>query len=597
MQTWHSVPFARVLIPVVAGILTFKYTDWKIEFSIYSAVSVTLLVLLTFTGFFKNKHSLKRTFIGGLFSSCFFLATIFLVGLHNESKIKDHFTSAKGKAYILQIRERTKSDSFQITYLADILGYVDSHNVYCQSFGKTLLKLRHESTESSLRLGQIILTNKGPDSLNYAKYPWKFDYRKYLESKQIYEVFYIRKHQFLALKDGKKTFKIIAIEMRDQLIDWIKKLLPIEKDAGFAEALLLGYKNDLDNDLSIDFMKTGTLHVLAVSGLHVGLIYMLLNFLFKSLSRFKLSNYIKLLFVLSGLWTYVYITGIGASILRAGIMFSMIAISETFNRKSSTFNTIFASATFILIFDSNALFDVGFQLSYIAVIGIVYMQTLFGLIPRPKHHLLIKTQELTLVTLAAQLFTFPLSLFYFHQFPIYFLPANLLIIPLTTGIMLAVITGLCFIKIPFMREVFQFLIHYSMKLNEFLVGLFADLPFASWTGINWSIYMTILVYPMIIYFTESIKFRRSKYLLKSLTIAVIFLSVSLYHSIELRKQAHSFRIQDRKTQAFIRIKGRSLIILSDSMHAISNKEKIEIEGYYGIEHTIESKNLKLKSRH
>lgn len=597
MQTWHSVPFARVLIPVVAGILTFKYTELGIELSLYSAVSVCLLALFLTTGAFKNKQTLKRSCIGLLYSLACYSFAIILAYLHNENKLCGHFTSKSGKGYVLQIDEIVKSDSFQVTYLAKVLATIDCNNSFKKSFGKTLIKVKKKEIDSPINIAQIVITTAAPDTLKDPIYPWKFDYRKYLESKQIYKVFNIKKNQIIELKNGNKTFKMMAIQLRDDLIEKIKVLLPRDKDAGFAEALLLGYKNDLNEDLNLDFMKTGTLHVLAVSGLHVGLIYMILNLLFKSFGTSRRTGYIKLIPILLGLWTYVYITGIGASILRAGIMFTMIAISDAFNRKSETFNTIFASAFIILIFDSNALFDVGFQLSYLAVVGIVYLNSLFELLPKSRYGLISKIQELALVTLAAQLFTFPLSLYYFHQFPIYFLPANLLIIPLTTGIMLGVIAGLCIQKITFLSVTIEFLIHYSMKLNEYLASFFAGLPYASISGINWSIYMTLLVYPLLIYFTESIKSRQSRYFIYGLKLSLILMSVSIYHNITLNQQNFIYEVHNRKFNGYIFIRGRHLIISSDSSHSISEKEQIEIEGYFGIKKTFLRKDLTIDKRH
>ncbi|HEY1046257.1 MAG TPA: ComEC/Rec2 family competence protein [Bacteroidia bacterium] len=586
-----------MLIPVVAGILTFKYTELGIQLSLYSAVSVGLLALLFTTGAFKNKPTLKRSIIGLLYSlTCYSLAMV-LTYLHNENKLCGHFTTKAGKAYVLQIEEIVKSDSFQITYLAKVLAIVDHNDSLKKSFGKTLIKLKKREFDTSIKIAQILITNSAPDTLKHPIHPWKFDYRKYLESKQIYKIFNIKKHQIIEFKTGNKTFKMMAIQLRDHLIENIKKLLPREKDAGFAEALLLGYKSDLNEDLNEDFMKTGTLHVLAVSGLHVGLIYMILNFLFKSFGASRGSAYIKLIPILIGLWTYVFITGIGASILRAGIMFTMIAISDTFNRKSETYNTIFASAFIILIFDSNALFDVGFQLSYLAVIGIVYMNSLFELLPKSRYGLISKIQELSLVTLAAQLFTFPLSLYYFHQFPIYFLPANLLIIPLTTGIMLGIIAGLCIQKITFLSVIIEFLIHYSMKLNEYLVGFFAGLPHASISGINWSIYMTLLVYPLLIYFTESIKSRQSKYFIYGLTLSLILISACIYHNIELNQQKFTFELTNRRMNGYVFISGRRLIVFTDSCHSISEKEQLEIEGHFGIKKTFMRKVKTIDRRH
>ena len=197
------------------------------------------------------------------------------------------------------------------------------------------------------------------------------------------------------------------------------------KEYAVVSALVAGYTDDLDIETMKAFADTGTLHVLSVSGMHVGIIYYVLNLLLLFLSKHRYGNILRVLILLSFLWLYSMITGMSAAVMRSAAMLSFIIVGKSFNRYVNTYNIIAASIFFLLIMNPFTLMDVGFQLSYISVIGIIWLQphiySIFDFNTKWKDEI----WKVVSVSIAAQIATFPLGIFYFHQFPNYFLPSNL----------------------------------------------------------------------------------------------------------------------------------------------------------------------------
>ncbi|TYA81458.1 ComEC/Rec2 family competence protein, partial [Seonamhaeicola marinus] len=195
-------------------------------------------------------------------------------------------------------------------------------------------------------------------------------------------------------------------------------------------ALFLGQRQNIDRAIYTNYTNAGAIHILAVSGLHVGIIFLILNFLFKPIERLKKGYLIKTIFLLTTLWGFAVIAGLSASVTRAVTMFSIVAIAVNLKRPTNVYNTLAISIFVILLFKPLFIFDVGFQLSFLAVFAIVAIEPMLNKLWKPKNKLLkIYWQTLT-VTISAQFGIIPISLFYFHQFPGLFFISNLVIIPL-----------------------------------------------------------------------------------------------------------------------------------------------------------------------
>jgi competence protein ComEC len=261
-----------------------------------------------------------------------------------------------------------------------------------------------------------------------------------------------------------------------------------------AEALLIGYTQDLDKDLVQAYSNTGVVHIIAISGMHLGLIYVMLVWIFSRLPYLRKSSAIKIFFVLSCLWLFALLTGGSASILRSAVMFSCIVIGENFSKRTSIYNSLAASAFILLCCNPFYLWDVGFQLSYLAILGIVILQKPIYDLFFIKKKWLDRIWQLSAVSLAAQTFTFPICLYYFHQFPTIFLFTNLITVPLSTVILFVEIFLVALGWIPIVSTLIGKLTWALVWLMNKIILFFNGLPYAVWERVPASVTSTILLY-------------------------------------------------------------------------------------------------------
>ena len=252
-------------------------------------------------------------------------------------------------------------------------------------------------------------------------------------------------------------------------------------------ALLLGQRQDISDELTANYSKAGAVHILAISGLHVGIILVLLSFVLKPLERVKRGKLIKLVLIISFLWFFAVLAGMSASVTRAVTMFSALALGQFFNKKNAVEQSLVFSMFIIVLWKPIFLFDIGFQLSYLAVFGIIWIQPLVYNAWTPKLYIAAKGWQLFTVSLAAQIGVLPLSLFYFHQFPGLFFVSNLLIIPflgVILGIGIIVVVLSYYSVLPaFMVTIYGGVISVLNKTVVFIARqetfLFSDISFSA----------------------------------------------------------------------------------------------------------------------
>lgn len=278
--------------------------------------------------------------------------------------------------------------------------------------------------------GQVWLLNTAftlPDS---AYIPFMFDVRAYLQYKGIYLNGSVRHHQAARISEGEGTwYATLAHKIRHKSLEAMNSMEKDMLSAGVVKALLLGYRNDLDDSVTTSFSKTGVIHVLAVSGMHVGIIYLVLSFLLFPLRRLKRGNLIVSIGIILSLWLFALITGLSPSVNRAALMFSVVQIGSVLGRKTHILNSLAFSAVIMILFNPYVIYQAGFQLSFAAVLGIVIAADSLIRLLKPSDWLLQKIVDLSSVSIGAQLATFPLGIFYFHQLSLVFLLANMLVLP------------------------------------------------------------------------------------------------------------------------------------------------------------------------
>ncbi|MBL7735890.1 MAG: ComEC/Rec2 family competence protein, partial [Chitinophagaceae bacterium] len=305
--------------------------------------------------------------------------------------------------------------------------------------GEMRVNLISQSPPAYPRYGNIISFNKPLQPIKnfMPPGPGSFDYRRYCAFAGIHFQVFLRPGEFTVLPETHSSpLQALLIYTREKIIRIIQKYIPGKKEQGLAEALLIGYKDDLDKSLLQSYSNTGVVHVIAISGLHLGLIYALLKAICLPIARLKKGRWIEPLVVLSGLWLFSLLAGGAPSVLRSAVMFSFIVLGKSISREASIYNNLAASAFALLCYHPYWLWDVGFQLSYAALTGIVmFMKPVYRLLVF-KNKMADAAWKLNAVTIAAQWLTLPLILFYFRQFPNLFLLTNFIAVPLSSIILI-----------------------------------------------------------------------------------------------------------------------------------------------------------------
>lgn len=364
--------------------------------------------------------------------------------------------------------------------------------------GNIILYFQKDSAPAALDYGSQIIINKNLQSIKNSNNPGTFNYERYSAFQDIYYQVYLKPGEYILLIEKKKSwFPEFIFKTRKKIVSILHQYIHGEKESGLAEALLIGYKDDLDKTLVQSYSNTGVVHVVAISGMHLGLIYWLLNLLLKSFSKRKKLRWLKPLLVITGLWLFAILAGGGPSVIRSAVMFTCIVIGESMKRKTSIYNTLAVSAFLLLCYNPFWLWDVGFQLSYAAVLSIViFMKPIY-------HWFFIQNKildfiwKLTVVTIAAQILTIPVSIYHFHQFPNYFLFTNILAVPLSSLIVLGEIL-LCAISIiPVIAKFAGIGLHWLIWMMNSFVEHMESLPFSLWDSLYFSIPQLILLYAFI----------------------------------------------------------------------------------------------------
>ena len=533
---WKTAPFIRILFPFIIGILI----QWFCRFTFFMILTTAccLTFVFIFLYFLKISKKYKLRAIQGLLLQLIILnAGLFITW---QKDIRNHpqwFGHVYNDSFnlIVKIDEspvlKERSDKAE--------GYVEmairDDSAY-KVMGKILLYFVKDSTLPALHYGDKILIKKPLQQITNTGNPGAFNYRQYAAFQQIFYTVYLGKNDFVLLKDKSiQPFKAFVFATRKYIISVLRQNLLKDKNiTGIAEALLIGYKEDLDKDLIQAYSNTGVVHIIAISGLHLGLIYFMLSWILNRIPLVKKNSFLKILLILGNLWLFAILTGSSASVLRSAVMFSCILLGNTYFKRSSIYNALASSAFILLCYDPYFLWDVGFQLSYLAIIGIVWLQQpIFHLI-FIKNKWMNKVWNMVSVTLAAQLAAFPLCIYYFHQFPNYFLPANLTAVPLSTIILFAEIFLLCISWIKVLALYTGILISILIRLMNFIINTCNDLPYSKIDNIFATVISTWLLYGIVIFCCSWLMYRNKNLFRLWMACMLIFAITQAY------AKAHSY---------------------------------------------------------
>jgi competence protein ComEC len=462
----------KLTICVVVGILIGYYLN--IHFNFLLVLSGILLVILFLIKQFRIRKFHQTIWFGLLTFITTIVIGILAISIHNQSNFKNHYT----KSYLLEtdsiiqlqlrVREVLKPGNYYDKYVIDIIK-IDNKKVK----GISLLNVEKDSTIQGLKVDDILITKAQFKELIPPLNPHQFDYKNYLKKKHIYHQLFLSNKKLFKVATNKHTIFGYASLLREFINSKLEKFNFHPDRLAIINALLLGQRQDISSEIYNSYTQAGAIHILAVSGLHVGVILMLLHILLKPIELFKHGKRLKTTLIIIILWSFAIIAGLSASVVRAVFMFTIVAIAMNFKRPTNIYNTLAISLLFLLLIKPTFLFDVGFQLSYLAVFAIVTFHPIISKIWFPPNKAAKFMWNIFVVTISAQFGIIPISLFYFHQFPGLFFLSNLVIIPF-----LGIILGL---------GILVFILASINLLPQFLASIFGEIiglmnSFVAWVA-------------------------------------------------------------------------------------------------------------------
>lgn len=529
-EIWSPMPVIRLLIPFISGIgMAFYY---PVSGHCVLILALAVLTIIPSLPLFRYRYR-NRWIAGSCLFFSLFLTGILIQNTHNEFFLPNHFSRYKNAEYLI-VRLTDcgipKKNSWRFT--ATVQGFITTQKTKHQASGNLMLYFPNDSTIPKYGDWFIVkasVMKEIQEPLN----PGEFNYRQFLHTQNIHHAAFLKKENFWSAEIRTPSrIQNLIYRLQHHVRNIIRDHIEGTSRSSIVQALVYGYDDEIDPELMQVYAQTGTLHVLAVSGMHVGMIFMLLSFILKPIDRFPKLHWLKNFLIIAVMWFYAAICGMTPSILRATLMVSFVLTGNLFRRKGPLINTMGTSALLLLCMNPGNLFNAGFQLSYLAVLGMLIYHPLIYAWITPGTRLGLEVWKISSISLAAQCLTIPVSLYYFHQFPTCFLISNLFIIPLTSVILYA---GLLLIAIfPFgeisilLGRLISWLVEFTNQTAIFI----GKLPYACIDQIPFDLIQCAFLYALIATATWYFIKHQLRYLRFGL---ILILLMQVYHSLSVQQ--------------------------------------------------------------
>lgn len=567
IPVWKEAPFLRMLLPLIAGILL----QWYYQLNL--VVIVTALACFSVASalfvLFPLAFRFRVTMLQGYILQLLFVAAGSLITWQKDIR---HSKNWYGNHYefgsFLVVRLNEPPIKKNKTFKAD--GYVEAvikNGKAIPGKGKLLLYFSKDSFDNKLQYGDRIIVRKHLQAIRNSGNPGGFNYQRYAAFQGLFHNVFLKTKDWHKLPGNSGTaFNRFVFSARDYVISVLQRTVTSGKDElGITQALLIGYTNDLDKDLVQAYSNTGVVHIIAISGMHLGLIYVLLLWIIKRIPVINRSRFGQLVLILVCLWMFAILTGASPSVLRAAVMFTCISIGKNLKKQVSIYTALAASAFLMLCVNPYYLWAVGFQLSYLAVLGIVIFQKPIYNLLYIKNKFADKVWQLVAVSTAAQLLTFPVCIYYFHQFPNLFILSNIVAVPLATvilygSVLLAAVGG-----IPIAGIYVGKLVGWLTWLMNSFIRWVDDLSFAVWDRLPATVFSTWLLYAAVLAFSAWLMQKNKRYFKIGLIATLLFFALSTFGKWQTYTQQKLVVYNVPQKQAIDLIDGNDFQFLGDSL--------------------------------
>lgn len=570
-----EIPFLFWLMPFIAGIVLSLYLS---EACLFPYIVIFLCIAgIGFVGLniCYNQFKLHRhPWLGGVLMHVILLCSGWLCGqLNNDLHNTDHFSKLNANYLIAKVISEPTQKGIYTRFTAQV-NYAVKPKLHSPASGKLLITLVTDSSSHSVSYGDVLLIPATYKPVDPPFNPAEFNYKQYLAHQNIYhQSFLNRKEVRLMRSDEGNPIIAWSLALRQRMVNAIKLYITNSEAAAIASTLLLGYKADLSSDILQAYSKTGTIHVLSVSGAHVAILFVIILWLLKPLRHNHNGRILSSALSILLIWAYAILTGLSPAVCRAAVMLSMVIISKVSGRPVHYLNVLAVSAFALLLYNPLLITDVGFQLSYLAVFGLVALQPIIYEQFEFENKWANKFWKLCSLSLAAQLITFPLSAYYFHQFPVYFLLSNLLIILPAEAIVIVgmtfLLTTLVTALAPLSKLLAFVLEHLILLMNKALVFI-EHLPYASISKIWITQTEHLLLYLIIITAIYLLAYKKAWQLHLTLAFVLVLCCSLSWKAIEQQSTSHMVFFNLKKNSAMLFQSGHRAVVVTDLLPTDKN---------------------------
>lgn len=537
-------PFLSLSSFFVLGILSYPFFDKFHLLCAVVAVSILTLILIGPKIFLSAAYRLLYWVFYGLLFWSTGVATVFFHDFDFNKHHYSHYLSDDSADFLrIEILEKTKSQAYSTRYLAAVTN-CNGKNTH----GKILVSASDKLSLDVFKVGQQLTVYQTVSAVPVVRNPRQFDYGLYLKRQGIYRQLY--------LKEGQYRLEGISFRLSGVVVSWREFLMASfevhrfsPEAAGLVNSLLFGQRQDLTTDLKNDFKEVGVIHVLVISGLHIGIIYVVLLQLLKRVGLSTKRIYFVAVLVL---WLFALITGFAPPVVRAVVMFSIMAITQGYRGATSIFNSLAVTLFVMLCFNPDYIYDAGFQLSFVAVWSIASFYPLWSSYTRSKYAFIRYFKELIAVSLAVQIGILPVTLYYFHFFPVFFLIANVLVVPIVTVLIVSLLMLLVFNFV--WTELSLFFGQFVVLLLEMLVFVVRGLSqFSNYniTQIPFNAFLAIVFSGCLVWVTYGIKRRGTRFFPWILSLILVFQWCYMAQAIRSAQKSENLLLYDREYITFL----------------------------------------------
>jgi len=566
MQYRHLFPMVRILLPFMAGIIVCIVISASVEIPLQIWISLLLLTIAAGLIPFKKFRFIKQLLFGVVASAFLFVSGYNSVLLHKEILRPDHFSKTQNTGiFIATVNEPLQEKNHSFKTILKVSG-LKKENIIVKAEGLLLTYFAKDSIKKPPAEGSTITFSANVQLISPPQNPGSFDYRKYMANNNVYHQVYLGNSSWKLLENPQGFNLLRTAHMIS------RKFVSILHDNGLkgrefavASALIMGQSDMLDNETLQAYSGTGVMHILSVSGLHVGVIFIIISFLLGFMKTKGSQLYLKTAIILFTIWAYALLTGMSPSVLRSAAMFTFISFGNASNRYVHIINSLAVSAIALLLYDPLMINNIGFQLSYIAIIGIVFINKPIAELWYPKNRISEYIWGLIAVSIAAQVATAPLAMLYFHQFPAYFIPANLVAIPLSFLAIYSGVAVLAFSAIPVISNILGILTNYLLFALNYSVEFIEKLPYSVLHISAIFTKETILIYIIILSLMLFFTLKRKEWFYSTLGLTLLLSACFSFTDINREKQQKIIFYSAGKQSALGFVNGEQQLLLADSM--------------------------------